>query len=187
MASAISHAVAAAAIGAAMGRPVAGARIWAVATACSIIPDLDVLGFWVGVPYGHPLGHRGLTHSLAFAAGLAAIIVALGFRRGHWRQRRAWLFGYLFLATASHGFLDALTYGGLGIAFLAPFDNTRYLFPFQPIPAAPLDIVSFFTRDGPVILMHEAVWIWLPAMLLAGAVYVWRYYQFPSPSGRGLG
>jgi inner membrane protein len=171
MASAISHVVVAAAIGAAMGRPVASPRIWAVGAACAVLPDLDVLGFWFGVPYGHPLGHRGLTHSLAFAAGLTAAVVALGFRREPWRQARSRLFLYLFLATASHGFLDALTYGGLGIAFFAPFDGTRYLFPFRPIPAAPLSIVGFFTRDGLTILMHEVVWIWLPALLLAAAAY----------------
>ena len=173
MASAISHAVVAAAISAAMGRSVASPRVWAVGAACAVLPDLDVLGFWFGVPYGHPLGHRGLTHSLAFAAGLAAA-VAFGFRREPWRQARSRLFLYLFLATASHGLLDALTHGGLGIAFFAPFDNTRYLFPFRPIPASPLDVVSFFTRDGMIILMHEIVWIWLPALLLSAAACGWR-------------
>jgi len=173
MASAISHAVVAGAIGAAMGRPVASPRVWAVGAACAVLPDLDVLGYWFGVPYGHPLGHRGLTHSLVFAAGLAAA-VAFGFRQEPWQQARSRSFLYLFLATASHGFLDALTYGGLGIAFFAPFNNQRYLFPFRPIPASPLDVVSFFTRDGMSILMHEVVWIWLPALLLATAAYVWR-------------
>ena len=35
-------------------------------------PDLDVLGFSLGVPYAHPLGHRGVTHSIAFAALVGA-------------------------------------------------------------------------------------------------------------------
>jgi len=174
MATAISHVLVAAAIGAAVGRPVANRRVWVVGAACAVLPDLDVLGFWFGIPYGHPLGHRGLTHSLAFAAVLTAAVVVFSFRREPWRQARSWLFLYLFLATASHGVLDALTDGGLGIAFFAPFDDTRYLFPFRPIPAAPLDIVSFFTCDGLVILMHEVVWICLPALLLAGAAYSLR-------------
>ena len=38
---------------------------------------------------------------------------------------------YLFLSTASHGVLDALTDGGLGVAFFSPFDQTRYFFPFR--------------------------------------------------------
>jgi inner membrane protein len=171
MATAITHVVVAVGIGVAMGRPVANRRVWLVGAACAVLPDLEVLGFWFGIPYGHPLGHRGLTHSLAFAAGLAAFIVAFAFRIEPRRQPWSWLFSYLFLATASHGVLDAITDGGLGIAFFAPLDNARYLFPLRPIPAAPLDVVSFFTRDGLIILMHEVVWIWLPALLLAGAAY----------------
>jgi len=38
------------------------------------------------------------------------------------------LFAYLFLATASHGVLDAMTNGGLGVAFFSPFDNRRSRF-----------------------------------------------------------
>jgi inner membrane protein len=39
---------------------------------CSVLPDLDVVGFRFGVPYGHLLGHRGLSHSIAFAVFLSA-------------------------------------------------------------------------------------------------------------------
>jgi hypothetical protein len=35
----------------------------------------------------------------------------------------------LFLATAGHGLLDAMTNGGLGLAFFSPFDNHRYFLP----------------------------------------------------------
>jgi membrane-bound metal-dependent hydrolase YbcI (DUF457 family) len=40
----------------------------------SILPDIDVLGFQLGIPYGDPLGHRGASHSLLAAAliGLAS-------------------------------------------------------------------------------------------------------------------
>jgi inner membrane protein len=37
------------------------------------------------------------------------------------------------VATASHGILDAFTNGGLGVAFFAPFDKTRYFFPVTPM------------------------------------------------------
>ncbi|MBK8609138.1 MAG: hypothetical protein IPL84_04125 [Chitinophagaceae bacterium] len=36
--------------------------------------------------------------------------------------------GLFLLAAASHAILDAMTTGGLGVAF-SPFDNTRYFFP----------------------------------------------------------
>jgi hypothetical protein len=38
----------------------------------------------------------------------------------------------VFLATASHGVLDATTNGGLGVAFFSPFDNRRYFLPWRP-------------------------------------------------------
>ena len=39
----------------------------------TIAPDLDVLGLYAGIPYEHMLGHRGLSHSLLFAAFIAAL------------------------------------------------------------------------------------------------------------------
>ena len=47
---------------------------------CSIVPDLDIVGFEFGIEYGDMLGHRGLTHSILFAA-LLAIFVAFTFFR----------------------------------------------------------------------------------------------------------
>ena len=40
----------------------------------SIAADCDFIAFAVGIPYGAPLGHRGATHSLAFAAALTSAI-----------------------------------------------------------------------------------------------------------------
>jgi inner membrane protein len=34
---------------------------------CPALPDLDVAGFEFDVPYGHMLGHRGLSYSIVFA------------------------------------------------------------------------------------------------------------------------
>ena len=142
-------------------------QIWVIGVACAVFPDLDVIGFWWGIPYDDLLGHRGLSHSLVFAAALSMVVVAIAFKGEAWRTARARLVLYFFLATASHGFLDAFTHGGLGVAFFAPFDNTRYLFPFRPIPAAPLSITGFFTGDGLHILASEIIWIWIPAIALA--------------------
>ncbi len=38
---------------------------------CTEIPDLDAIGFWLGVPYKSFFGHRGFTHSIAFAVLLS--------------------------------------------------------------------------------------------------------------------
>src|SRR4051812_12998583 len=55
-------------------------RFWSLVVTCSVLPDADSIGFHAGVPYGALWGHRGMTHSLLFAAVLAAAL-ALAFRR----------------------------------------------------------------------------------------------------------
>jgi hypothetical protein len=44
------------------------------------------------------------------------------------------------------------TDGGLGVALLAPFDNRRFFFPFQPIEVASFGVGWLFTRRGAVVL-----------------------------------
>jgi len=172
MASLFSHAAAALAIGACFARPGVPKRVWAFGVLAAMLPDADVLGFKLGIPYGHMLGHRGLTHSLVFAAALAAALtLAAGAARG---MSRAALYLYLFLAAASHGALDALTNGGLGVAFLAPFDNHRFFFPFHPIQVSPIGIARFFTARGWAVIRSELVWIWLPSSLLAAIALTFR-------------
>ncbi|HEX8451756.1 MAG TPA: metal-dependent hydrolase [Longimicrobium sp.] len=178
MASAFSHAAAALALGTAFWRPALPARFWILGAACAVLPDLDVIAFRFGIPYEHVLGHRGLSHSLFFAALLAAVVVALFFPRE--RQRgRLWLF--FFLATASHASLDALTTGGLGVAFFAPLENSRYFFPWRPIEVSPLSISRFFTVRGLMVLRSEFVWIWLPSLVFATAAHVLRNEQAKLP------
>ena len=57
-------------------------------SALSMLPDADVIGFSLGVRYEDPWGHRGATHSFAFAVivGLAAGLIA---RLRSDRQQRA--------------------------------------------------------------------------------------------------
>jgi inner membrane protein len=169
MASVFSHAVAGVAIGAAFWRPGAPARYWVTGAILAAVPDLDSIGFRFGIQYGDMLGHRGLTHSLLFAAVLSAIVVAGVFPSGAEPVPRSQLWLYLFLATASHGVLDALTNGGLGVAFFAPFDNTRHFFPFTPIQVSPISVRAFFSEWGARVLASELVWIWIPSALLAAA------------------
>ena len=172
MASPLTHAVVALSLGAAWSCPRPVWSVLALGVVCAEIPDLDVIGFWFGVPYGHPLGHRGFTHSLLFAGCLAGAVVGFGFSGDEWRSRRGRLWLYVFLATGSHGFCDALTDGGLGVAFFAPFDNTRYFFPFRPVVVSPLEWRDAFSAVGVKVLRSEVVWIWIPCAVFAGAC-VW--------------
>jgi inner membrane protein len=137
-------------------------------------PDLDVLAFWLGIPYEHPLGHRGLWHSVPFAAAAAGIVTFALFphRRPDFSRVRA--FCFLFLATASHGILDAFTNGGLGVALLSPFDQTRYFAPFRPIEVSPLSPEKFFSARGLEIVASELRWVWLPFLSLAAVLLACR-------------
>lgn len=38
---------------------------------CAVLPDADVIGFRFGISYADAFGHRGFSHSLAFALLMA--------------------------------------------------------------------------------------------------------------------
>jgi inner membrane protein len=146
-------------------------RFWFAAIACSILPDIDTLGFRMGIRYGDLWGHRGMTHSLLFAAVLAATVTLL-FRRvdaARWK-----LLLLLFVITASHGFFDAMTNGGLGVAFFSPFDTRRYFLPWRPIPVSPIGAGRFFSARGVYILTAEAMVVWISMLIFAAIILVVR-------------
>jgi inner membrane protein len=109
----------------------------------TILPDFDVVTFRLGIPYIHPFGHRGFTHSILFAVLWALILM---FTLGK-KSKLLW-FTVIFLSTISHGILDAMTSGGKGVGFFIPFNNNRYFFPFREIRVSPLGIDKFFFRMG---------------------------------------
>jgi len=134
---------------------------------CSMAPDIDVIGSRFGAHYGDLLGHRGFTHSITFAAVLAtvAFLSVLPTLTRPINRSLAWT--YLFLATASHGVLDAMTDStGLGIPFFWPFDTTRYFFPFTPIAMSPIG-THFFSERGFLVLLSEVRWVWIPSLAFA--------------------
>lgn len=175
MPTAFTHAFVGACVGLGSPRPLPTGRL-AVATAVlAALPDLDVITFWLGIPYGHPLGHRGFSHSLLFAA-LASLLAALVFftslRLG---SRRWWVvLGALLIAGASHGLLDACTDAGLGIGFLIPFDDTRYFLPWRPLATSPIGIGAFTGGPALSILANELLWIWFPVVLATGLLSLGR-------------
>lgn len=185
MASVPTHIVATGAIAAFFHRPAVPWHLWAWGAVLAVVPDLDVIGFRLGVAYGDMLGHRGLSHSIVAAVVLSGLVVAWFYRRGAgvltWK--RAWLF--LFLATASHGLLDAFTNGGLGIAFFAPFSAERYFFPFRPIDVSPLSIRRFLSSGGLTILTNEMRWVWAPSLAVVAGVFAYRYFRSRSATAVG--
>jgi inner membrane protein len=161
MPSIFSHAIVATAIGKVVEPKQVPWWYWALGAGVSAVPDLDVIGFHFGVRYGDVMGHRGFTHSLLFAALLASLVTVAFV--GQSRISCGRLFVYLFLATASHGILDAMTNGGLGVAFFSPFSNARYFFPFHPIQVSPIGVGRFFSAKGLAVVRSEAMWLWLPS------------------------
>ena len=140
---------------------------------CAVIPDFDVIGLKLGIAYDSPFGHRGFSHSLLFAALLAgsfsiALRTVVNAVPG-WR-----VFLFLFLCTASHGLLDALTNGGYGIAFFAPFTDNRYFFPWRPIQVSPLSITRFLSGQAWPVLISELQWVILPSLSVAVAAWFAR-------------
>ena len=122
-------------------------------TALSLLPDLDVIGFRFGVSYADAWGHRGATHSLAFAVGIGLCSGLLAGLTG----RSALRLGALATAVvASHGLLDTLTDGGLGVALLWPFDDTRFFAAWRPIPVAPLGL-GLLSMRGLEVAVAELV------------------------------
>ncbi len=162
MPSLFSHAISSVAIGKIMGR-IEGLRLYLLGIFCAVIPDLDVLAFKFGIPYGSLFGHRGISHSFFFAFVLAALLVLIFYRNS---KIKLLVFLFLFLCTASHGILDAMTSGGKGIAFFAPFDSERHFLPWRKIKVSPIGIEAFFSEWGWQVMKSEFKWIWLPSLLI---------------------
>ena len=125
----------------------------------ALAPDLDVIAFALRIPYAAPFGHRGASHALLTALALGA---AVGLRRWSDKTRlRTAVFAVLVLA--SHGLLDTLTDGGLGVALFWPFDATRYFAPLRPIPVAPIGAGMLSARGlyvlGVELILFAPFWL----------------------------
>ncbi|QTA78666.1 Putative hydrolase [Desulfonema limicola] len=170
----ITHAV----VGIASGKTIAIEKktflFWTLSGICPILPDADVIAFGLAIPYGHFFGHRGFFHSPFFAL-ILSLIISLAFYREKAFSKSWWgLLFYFFIITASHGILDAFTNGGLGIALLSPFDNTRYFLPYTPVEVSPIGAGAFFTERGLTVLLSEIKWIWTPILILCISLIIFR-------------
>lgn len=151
------------AIGYGLGKDIIPPRLIVAGVIASIIPDLDVLAFWLDRAYSHDLGHRGITHSLAFAVVLGFVAALLA----SWlRAKRLNSFLFVTISAASHGVLDMLTNGGLGVALLWPYSSERIFFPWRVIEVSPLSLWQFLGLRGWRVVGSEFLWVWLPAAAL---------------------
>ncbi len=187
MPSVFSHAIAAVAVGTvAIGGP-SRAPVWVLGAVCAVAPEPGRRHL-VRLPRPlHSQARAPRALSLAPDRGVLALLVTAVVRRA-WPKSPAaaklWL--YFFVATASHGFLDAMTNGGLGVAFFAPFSDARYSFPWRPIMVSPISLHVFFGYRGVRVMWSELGWIWLPAALIFLAGLALRRRPPGGPTSRRL-
>ena len=171
----LTHPAVPLAIGWSLGRHTISSRLLFAGVVAAVLPDLDVLAFRLGIPYAAEFGHRGFSHSLVFAS----LVAILGTAAGpvlHATRRSA--LAFLFVAAASHGILDTLTNGGLGIALLWPFSTERFFAPFHPIEVAPLAVRRLLSPKGWHVLRSEILWVWLPLFVTAALSVAYRQRSF---------
>src|SRR5262249_13612910 len=146
-------------------------RVWWLAALCGAVPDFDYAWNPQGLSDSW-WGHRGISHTPLFALVFATLLVWLAFRSADRETRtRVWI--AFFLATVSHGLIDALSLRGPGIPFFFPFSTVRYHFPWRPIRPAPHGpgIIAMLLRS----IRTELLWIWLPSAILLALTALRRH------------
>ncbi|MBD0372892.1 MAG: metal-dependent hydrolase [Pyrinomonadaceae bacterium] len=176
MPSIFSHAIFATVVGRALTRAQVPVRFWVLTALCSMLPDADVAGFAFGIRYGSLFGHRGITHSILFALLVGVAIGIFAFRSSRVGLSTTALIIYFTLVTLSHPLLDMMTDGGSGVALFAPFSAERYFLPWRPIEVSPIGM-RFFSQRGLEVIESEIVWVWLPALVLLLAAWLYRKLQ----------
>jgi len=158
----IGHAVTGFALSSIASRNRQWLRIGVLSLCCAVVPDIDSIGFRLGIPYQHWLGHRGFSHGIFFAAIMA--VIASQLIAGKSIKARCLSFCVFFASGLLHSILDAMTNGGLGVAFFSPFSNERYFFPWRPIEVSPISLKRFLTPRGFNVMKNEFVWILMPSL-----------------------
>jgi inner membrane protein len=161
LATPISHLAVPLALTVALGPDLVPPALSALALACATLPDIDAVGLWLGIPYTHPFGHRGFTHGLPFSVALAGAAYLIAPEVG---AAPSIAFLVLLISAASHGLLDALTNGGLGVAFFSPFSHRRYFLPWRVIEVSPLSLFALFSRHGLRVFGSELRYVWAPCL-----------------------
>lgn len=139
------------------------------------LPDLDMALHYLGVPYPSTFGHRGLSHSIFFAACIGFIVGCGALVHGRGKFGRALAFALVTaVAVASHGVLDAATNGGAGIGLFIPFNDDRFFFTLRPIIVSPFSPTTFLERAYR-ILRSEVIWVWCPLLCLSAMCQMIRF------------
>lgn len=183
MPTVFTHALVPLALRLVFGREVVPPRLLAAGALAAVAPDFDTVAFKLGIAYADAFGHRGASHSLAFALAVGV----LGALAARWLGTTRWrAFAVLAFCTASHPLLDALTNGGLGVALLWPWSEARVFAPWRPIAVSPIG-AGFFSLRGLAVLGSELVWVVAPlAALTVTGRMLRRRLAMPDATGDGM-
>ena len=155
-----THAIA----GAGLGSLLASGRqkwlFWVLVFVLPMTPDLDVFST---ARYGSMAGHRGFTHTLAFAIVVGGLVALLSYR--YLRVRFMPLCLVQVLVTASHAILDVFTDGGFGLPLLWPLTEYRF---------GPLGPIHVADADGNRTFRTEVWYVWLPTLGLVAINIAYR-------------
>lgn len=135
---------------------------WLILASC--LPDLDVLHMVFRLPFRHPWGHRGASHSVCLALLVGGVVAGLLFGMNRFRSRHLpalSLGAYTTLMMLSHLLIDAFSQEGIGLMPLWPFSEVR---PVHALPIIPVAHPGADFRFAPLMLEALCFWpFWLYA------------------------
>ena len=164
MPSFLTHPAVPLTLGLALGPKTAPPALIIAGVAASVLPDLDILTYAMGVPLSHEYGHRGFSHSIFFAVFVALLgAYLLRAYKIPWHVTAC----FLFISAASHGILDAFTNGGHGIAFFWPWSESRHFSFYRVIEVSPIHTERMLPNRIKTVLLSELLWVWLPLTIIS--------------------
>ena len=140
-------------------------KVLAFSALMALVPDLDGIGYALGVEYASTFGHRGFSHSLIFVI-LVAWLFCLFLKKQKQISQKTLFLNFFTIGTL-HILMDAMTNGGLGVALLAPFSNARFFLPWTPIEVSAILPQYFWKMNGSSVIRFEFLYIVLPSIMIS--------------------
>jgi inner membrane protein len=148
-------------------------RILILSLLFSFLPDLEGVGFYLGIPYNSIFGHRGFSHSLFFIFIAAIVFVYLSSPKINLKSKVFFvIFVNFFIIGVVHILLDSMTNGGLGVALFSPFSNYRFFMPWRPIEVSAILPQYFFRLNGLAVIKFELIYFIIPSMILSSFILI---------------
>ena len=162
-----------------------GTRVLVVGAAAGALPDIDTFLSLSGDYFDELTLHRGITHSLFFAAVVGPLLGYAVWRlekHGGTGRLRVWIVA-LTLALLSHPLLDATT--SYGVQLLQPFSDARFAVWAMPI----IDpVYTLVLLAGCLIAWRRPTWKAAPIVALALSTgylaYAWHLSEAAADTAR---